>query len=67
MRWSTEALAVIVGLGATAAVVTHRRGDAPEIWVTQGFFSLMEALQVWGYARAGPMWHAAQSIGNRPV
>lgn len=49
MCWSAEASATMIGLGAVATAVTQRRGDAPAIWLTLGFFTLMEALQFWGY------------------
>lgn len=39
---------MVVG-GAVATAATYRRGAAPAIWLTLGFFTLMEALQVWGY------------------
>ena len=50
MCWSADASVAMTGLGAVATAVTYRRGAAPAIWCTLGFFSLMEALQVWGYA-----------------
>jgi len=50
MCWSAEASVAMTGLGAVAAAVTYHRGAAPAIWCTFGFFTLMEALQVWGYA-----------------
>ncbi|MGA9254015.1 MAG: DUF5765 domain-containing protein [Roseobacter sp.] len=50
MCWSAEASVAMTGLGVVATVITYRRGAAPAIWCTLGFFSLMEALQVWGYA-----------------
>lgn len=40
----------MVVIGGAATVVTYRRGAAPAIWLTIGFFTIMEALQVWGYA-----------------
>ena len=49
MCWNVEASATMVVLGAGASVVTYRRGDARAIWLTLGFFTLMETLQVWGY------------------
>ena len=49
MCWSAEASATMIGLGAVATAVTQRRGDAPAIWLTLGFFTFMEALQFWGY------------------
>jgi hypothetical protein len=49
MCWNVEASAAMVVLGVTASVVTYRRGDVPAIWITLGFFTIMEALQFWGY------------------
>ncbi|WP_245626859.1 DUF5765 domain-containing protein [Aestuariivita boseongensis] len=39
----------MTGLGFAATAVTYRRGATPAIWGTLGFFTFMEALQVWGY------------------
>ena len=39
----------MVAIGTVASAVTYRRGDPPEIWLTLGFFRVMEALQVAGY------------------
>jgi hypothetical protein len=50
MCWSAEASIAMTGLGAVATAVTYRRGAPPAVWCTLGFFTLMEALQVWGYA-----------------
>ncbi|PUB13610.1 DUF5765 domain-containing protein [Yoonia sediminilitoris] len=50
MCWSAEVSGVMIGAGAVAAAVTYRRGEAPAIWLTLGYFTLMEALQLWGYA-----------------
>lgn len=50
MCWSPEASIAMTGAGLAAAVVTYRRGDPPPIWLTLGYFTAMEALQVWGYA-----------------
>ncbi len=49
MCWNVEASVAVVALGGAAAVTTYRRKDAPAIWITLGFFTLMEGLQVWGY------------------
>lgn len=49
MCWSAEATGAMIALGAVASTITYRRGDAPAIWLTFGFFTLMEALQLWGY------------------
>lgn len=49
MCWSAEASLGMVAVGAIASAITYRRGDPPAIWLTLGFFSTMEALQVAGY------------------
>jgi len=49
MCWSVEASVGMVAIGTIAAAVTYRRGDPPAIWLTLGFFTIMEALQVAGY------------------
>ncbi|MEH6647609.1 DUF5765 domain-containing protein [Sulfitobacter sp.] len=53
MCWSTQASVAMAGIGVIATAVTYRRGAAPAIWLTIGFFAVMEALQVWGYAVLG--------------
>lgn len=40
----------MVAIGTVASAVTYRRGDPPEIWLTLGFFRVMEALQVAEYS-----------------
>lgn len=40
----------MVTIGAVASAITSYRDDPPAIWLTFGFFSIMEALQVWGIA-----------------
>jgi hypothetical protein len=50
MCWSMQASVAMVAVGAIASAVTYRRGDPPAIWLTLGFFTAMEALQVAGYA-----------------
>lgn len=49
MCWSVEASAALVIAGAAATAATRRRGEPAAIWVTMGYFTLMEALQVAGY------------------
>ncbi|WP_390913767.1 DUF5765 domain-containing protein [Pseudosulfitobacter sp. SM2401] len=49
MCWSVEASVGMVAVGTIASAVTYRRGDPPAIWLTLGFFAIMEALQVAGY------------------
>lgn len=39
----------MTGAGVAAATITYLRKDAPAIWLTFGFFALMEGLQVWGH------------------
>ena len=50
MCWSIEASAALVVLGGAATVVSARRGQPRAIWLTLGYFTAMEALQVAGYA-----------------
>ena len=50
MCWNSEVSMAMTGIGAAAAVVTYRRKDPAAIWLTLGYFSCMEALQVAGYA-----------------
>lgn len=50
MCWSAQASIAMTGVGVVATAVAYRRGELPAIWCTLGFFTLMEALQVWGYA-----------------
>lgn len=50
MCWSMGATAIMVAGGAAATAFTARRGDPVAIPVTLGWFTLMEALQLWGYS-----------------
>lgn len=50
MCWSSEVSLAMTGIGAAAAVVSYRRRDPTAIWLTLGYFTAMEALQVAGYA-----------------
>ncbi len=50
MCWSATASLAMVGLGGVATIVTFRRGEPKAIWLTIGYFTLMEALQAAGYA-----------------
>ncbi len=52
MCWSTTASAAMVAVGSVAAVVTARRGMPVMVPVALGYFAVMEALQVAGYAVA---------------
>ena len=49
MCWSLGASVAMVGLGAGATGLLYRRGEPPAIWLTLGYFTVMEALQVSGY------------------
>ena len=49
MCWSLGVTAAMVGLGGAATAVTIRRGETPVVPLTLGYFTAMEALQVWGY------------------
>ena len=50
MCWSSEVSVAMTGIGAAAAVISYHRQDPTAIWLTLGYFSAMEALQVAGYA-----------------
>lgn len=50
MCWSATASVAMVAAGGVATAVTLKRGEPKAIWVTIGFFTLMEALQAGGYA-----------------
>ena len=50
MCWSATASLAMVGLGGVATVVTLTRGEPKAIWLTVGYFTVMEALQAAGYA-----------------
>lgn len=50
MCWSVEASVAVACIGGAGAVVSLYRNDPPAIWLTIGYFTLMEALQVAGYA-----------------
>ncbi len=50
MCWSATASLAMVGLGGVATIATFRRGDPKAIWLTIGYFTVMEALQAAGYA-----------------
>lgn len=49
MCWSAQASVAMTGIGVAAAVVSYRRQDPTAIWLTLGYFSVMEALQFAGY------------------
>ena len=50
MCWSSQASVAMTGIGVAAAVISYRRQDPAAIWLTLGYFSVMEMLQVAGYA-----------------
>jgi hypothetical protein len=50
MCWSPEASAAMVVAGAAATAVARHKGQPAAIWITLGYFTAMEALQLSGYA-----------------
>ena len=50
MCWSATASVAMVALGGAAVAVTAMRGEPKAIWITLGFFTVMEGLQAVGYA-----------------
>ena len=50
MCWSASASVAMVAVGGAAVLATAMRGEPKAIWVTLGFFTLMEGLQAAGYA-----------------
>lgn len=50
MCWSAGASVAMVAAGGAAMAVSYVRGDPKAIWLTLGYFTLMEALQATGYA-----------------
>ena len=50
MCWSETASVAMVGVGVAAAVVTARSGRPAAVPLALGYFAVMEALQVAGYA-----------------
>lgn len=50
MCWSESASIAMVGLGASVSAIAAYRGQPPAIWLTLGYFTVMEALQAAGYA-----------------
>lgn len=50
MCWSEAASVSMVGIGAVATGVAISKGQPKAIWITLAYFTLMEALQVGGYA-----------------
>ena len=50
MCWNVTATVAMVALGGGATVVSRHRRDPPAIWMSLAYFTLMEALQLGGYA-----------------
>lgn len=50
MCWSATASVAMVAIGTTAAGVAVAHRQPPAIWLTLGYFTIMEALQAAGYA-----------------
>lgn len=50
MCWSATASIGMVGIGAVATGIAVSRGQPRAIWLTVGYFTVMEALQAAGYA-----------------
>jgi len=50
MCWSASASVAMVAVGGAAAAVTFARGDPRGIWLTLGYFTVIEGLQAVGYA-----------------
>ncbi|MDU8911638.1 DUF5765 domain-containing protein [Aestuariicoccus sp. MJ-SS9] len=50
MCWSVEATVAMTAVGGAATVASRMRGHPPAIWLTLGYFTLMEVLQLAGYA-----------------
>ena len=50
MCWNAEVSIVMVGLGTVATAISYQRDHPPAFWLTLAFFTVMEALQVAGYA-----------------
>lgn len=49
MCWSIEASAAMTCVGGVGTAVSYSRKNPPAIWLTIGYFTVMEALQVAGY------------------
>ena len=50
MCWSETASVSMVAVGGAAFAVTAMRGEPKAIWITVGYFTLMEGLQAAGYS-----------------
>ena len=49
MCWSASVSSAMVVAGAAATIYVARRGQPRAIWLTLGYFTVMEALQAAGY------------------
>ncbi len=49
MCWSASASVAMVGFGGAAVAITALRGEPRAIWLTLGYFTVMEGLQALGY------------------
>lgn len=49
MCWSGEASAALATLGFASTAFAWRKGDSPALWLSLGYFTLMEALQAYTY------------------
>lgn len=45
MCWSASASVAMVAIGGAAVAATALRGEPKAIWITVGFFTVMEGLQ----------------------
>lgn len=50
MCWSASASVAMVAVGVAATTVAIKRGEPKAIWLTLGYFTIMEGLQATGYA-----------------
>lgn len=49
MCWSANASVILVGAGVIVTYIAAKREQPPAIWLTLGYFTIMEALQAAGY------------------
>ena len=49
MCWSGEASTVLATIGIATTALAARKGEPPVLWITLGYFSLMELLQAYTY------------------
>lgn len=67
MCWGVAASVSMIAAGAVGTAVAFRRGEPGAIWITLGFFTLMEALQAAGYAvvdQCGTLLNQAVTISS---